>query len=186
MEPSAQRRAIALTDNIVKQEPPSRDAYGAPEDLLLTLSQMQMQLEESRTQGIHARGVGLGGFASVVLSLLALALSSDARALAPPEGPDSATYMLVGALVILAAAVALIVGVMWPYDRHDIRAKELDTWRNQSDPSAVRTDALRRLSKSIRAAQRVNHRKAIFLLLASILIVVAVTMSAAAGAVIAL
>jgi hypothetical protein len=154
-------------------------------DDLFSLSQMQMQIEESRAQGINARGIGLGGFASVVLSLIALGVSSEIRPTDAPGIPGAARYMLVSALVILAAAIALIVGVIWPRPLKDISAAELDSWR-QANLSRVRVEALARLSQAIEATRSTNHRKAFFLHWAGVLVVCAIALSAASGAVMAL
>jgi hypothetical protein len=151
---------------------------------LLSLSQTQIQIEESRAQGLHARGVGLGGFASVVMSLLALAVSSGLRPGAASI-PGAARCMLIAALVILAVAVSLIVEVIRPRALKDIRADELDRWRN-GDASRVRVEALARLSEAIANARPRNHRKAILLHWSGVLVVVAVWLSAAAATVIAL
>lgn len=155
-------------------------------ELLLEALRRQFDVEEGRAQSLNARGVGLAGFGSVILSLLTLSVSNEFGGDRVVALPYPARVMLVAALGFLVVAVAVIVlGVMAPKPARDFSAAELYELRER-DAHAVRERLLVRLVDAVESQREINDSKARFLNGAALAVTVAVGLSAVAGTLIAL
>ena len=149
------------------------------EELVLDVMRAQLQVEEARAQSLNARGLGLVGFGSVILSLLTLAASSDLRA----SGglPETAKYLLVGALVLLIVAVTVVVFfVLRPKTNRDLTACELLELASD-DVDRIRETLINRLKEAIERHREINDTKARGFFVAGLCLSVAMLGSAITG-----
>lgn len=152
-------------------------------DHVLAALRAQFGIEEGRAQGLNTRGASLAGLGSIVLSLLTFVVSSEFRAGA--EVPNSAKYLVVGALGVLVAAVALVViAVVRPREPNDYVEDELFNLANGT--TDARSTLINRLNEALKRHREINDSKAFWLTVAGALVTFAVLLSAIAGAVIAL
>ena len=155
-------------------------------ELLLDALRAQFVVEEGRAQSLNARGVGLAGFGSVILSLLTLAVSSEVRSSGAAGLPIVAKGFLVAALWLLVVAVGIIVlGVMRPRLPKDFSGIELLQLQGR-DPSTVRNYLVLRMKQAVERHRTINNAKARSLTWASGCVSLAVLTSAVAGTAIAL